>query len=187
MRLSQSPHRSYLLANPYFWRFLPQKKRDILRIQKTSKMRIYEQVSLMCRLWYSQKLTCKKFEVSDFWNFEKIFKIRFNRQKSLIFTPFFLTKTFTSTFFFSERSRSGAWVALVCGEFNDFSGAARSGAGSFRSDAPKKERLRWLLVFLEKRLFLQKNMRKQTILKLKKFRPKTLRMLLSVLLKLEMH
>ena len=43
--------------------------------------------------------------------------------------------------FFSERSRSGASVTLVCGEINDFSGAARSGVGSFRSNAPKKKTL----------------------------------------------
>ena len=44
-----------------------------------------------------------------------------------------------ATFFFSERSWSGASVSLVCGEINDFSGAARSGVGSFRSNAPVKK------------------------------------------------
>ena len=90
LRLSQSPHKSYLLVKAHFWLFFYPKMRAILRVQKTPKMRIYEQVSLVWWLWYSQKLTCKKFEVSDFWNFEKIFKIRFKRQKRVIFTNFFL-------------------------------------------------------------------------------------------------
>ena len=35
---------------------------------------------------YSKKLTCNKFEVSDFLKFEKILKIRWKTQKRVIFT-----------------------------------------------------------------------------------------------------
>ena len=86
LRSSQSPHRSYLIVKAHFWWFFDPKIKAILRVQKTPKMRIYKQESLVWWLWYSQKLTCKKFEVSDFWNFEKIFEIRSKRQKRVIFT-----------------------------------------------------------------------------------------------------
>ena len=48
--------------------------------------RFYEQVWFVWWLRYSKKLTCNKFEVSDFLNFEKILKIRWKTQKRVIFT-----------------------------------------------------------------------------------------------------
>ena len=90
LRISKSSHRRYLLLKAHFWWFFDPKIRAILRVQKTPKMRIYEQFSLVWWFWFSQKLTCKKFEVSDFWNFENISKIRSKRQKRVIFTNFFL-------------------------------------------------------------------------------------------------
>ena len=57
-----------------------------LKKSETPKMRFYEQVWSVWWLRYSKKLTYHKFEVSDFWNFEKIFKIRLKRQKRVIFT-----------------------------------------------------------------------------------------------------
>ena len=55
-------------------------------VQKTPKMQFYEQVWSVWWLRYSKKLTCNKFEVSDFLNFEKILKIRWKTQKRVIFT-----------------------------------------------------------------------------------------------------
>ena len=90
--VSQSSHRSYLLVKLHFWCFLYS---AILGVQKTPKMRFYEQVWSVWWLWYPKMLTYSKFEVSDFWNFEKILKIRLKRQKRVHFTNFFLTKAFT--------------------------------------------------------------------------------------------
>ena len=49
-------------------------------------MWFYEQVWSVWWLRYSKKLTCNNFEVSDFLNFEKIWKIRWKTQKRVIFT-----------------------------------------------------------------------------------------------------
>ena len=78
-----------LLVKSHFWCFLDLKNSSYFEFKKSPKMRFYDQVSFVWWLWYSQKLTCNKFEVSDFWNFEKIFKIRIRRQKCVIFTSFF--------------------------------------------------------------------------------------------------
>ena len=81
--VSQSSHRSYLLVKSHFWCFLdPQNS----WVQKTPKMRFYEQVWSVWYLRYSKKLTYNKFEVFDFWNLEKILKIRLKRQKRVHFT-----------------------------------------------------------------------------------------------------
>ena len=80
-----SSHRSYLLVKLHFWCFLDTQNSCYLKVQKTAKMRFYKQVRSV-KLRYSKKLTCNKFEVSDFLNFEKILKIRWKTQKRVIFT-----------------------------------------------------------------------------------------------------
>ena len=51
------------------------KIRIILKGQETpKKMRFYEQVWCVWWLRYSQKLTCNKYEDSEFWNSEEIFE-----------------------------------------------------------------------------------------------------------------
>ena len=79
----QASHWSYLLVKSHFWCFLdPQNN----WVQKTPKMRFYEQVWPVWCLWYPEKFSCNKFDVSDFWNFEKILKIRLKRHKRVFFT-----------------------------------------------------------------------------------------------------
>ena len=68
---SQSSHKSCLLVKLHFWCFLDPKIAAILGVQKTPKIRFYEQVWFVWWLRYSQKLTCNTSEASDFWNFEK--------------------------------------------------------------------------------------------------------------------
>ena len=60
-------------------------------VQKTPKMRFYEQVWSVWCLWYPEKFICNKFDVSDFWNFEKILKVRLKRQKHVHFTKMLLS------------------------------------------------------------------------------------------------
>ena len=84
--VSQSSQRSYLLVKLHFWCFLDTQNSCYLKVQKTAKMRFYEQVWSVWWLRYSKKLTYNKFEVSDFLNFEKILKIRWKTQKRVIFT-----------------------------------------------------------------------------------------------------
>ena len=86
LRVSQSSHKSYLRLKSHFWCFLDLKNSSYFEVKKSPKIRFYDQVSSVWWFWYSQKLTCNKFEVSDFWNFEKIFKIHSKRQKRVIFT-----------------------------------------------------------------------------------------------------
>ena len=85
--VSQSSHKSYLLVKSHFWCFLYS---AILEGPKTPKIRFYEQVWYVWWLRRSKKLTYNNFEVSDFFNFEKILKIRWKTKKRVIFTDFFL-------------------------------------------------------------------------------------------------
>ena len=84
--VSQSSQRSYLLVKLHFWCFLDTQNSCYLKVQKTAKMRFYKQVWSVWWSRYSKKLTCNKFEVSDFLKFEKILKIRWKTQKRVIFT-----------------------------------------------------------------------------------------------------
>ena len=89
--VSQSSHKSYLLVKSHFWCFLYS---AILGVQKTPKIRFYEQVWSVWWLWYPKKLSYNKFEVSDFGNFEKNLENSLKKAKTCPFY-FFLTKAFT--------------------------------------------------------------------------------------------
>ena len=94
--ISQSSHRSYLHVKSHFWCFLGSQNSCYFMCPKNTKNAIL-QASMICvmKLRFSKKLTCNKFEVSDFFNFEKILKIRWKTQKRVILLIFFLTKAFT--------------------------------------------------------------------------------------------
>ena len=87
LRVSQSSHKWFLIVNSHFRCFCTFKIALILGSKKSPKMRLYDQVWSMWWLWWSQKLTRNKFEVSDFWNFEKSWK--FAQEKRVFFTKRF--------------------------------------------------------------------------------------------------
>ena len=82
-------------------------------------MRFYEQVWSVWYLRYSKKLTYNKFEVFDFWNLEKILKIRLKRQKRVHFTKmlFSLRRNKTS----SVKSRIFKYFESVHEVYRKFS------------------------------------------------------------------
>ena len=98
--VSQSSQRSYLLVKLHFWCFLDTQNSCYLKVQKTAKMRFYKQVWSVWWSRYSKKLTCNKFEVSDFLKFEKILKIRWKTQKRVIFTKMLFSQRRVKTLLF---------------------------------------------------------------------------------------
>ena len=75
-----SSHESYLLVKSLFYVFWTSKKTCNFEGPKNIKNAI-----LRVRMIHMM-IHCNKFEVSDFWNFQKIFKIRLKKQKRVIFT-----------------------------------------------------------------------------------------------------
>ena len=60
-----------------------------------------------------------KFEILDFWNFEKILKLRLNWQNRVHFTDFFLNEAFTLLTVFILRRVKTSSVERSCNLYDD--------------------------------------------------------------------